>query len=70
MSGKGDTARPVDGPTYRSNHERIFPPKATRAEIAAQLKRHLRMLANSRHRRWWLAVHGTEPPDLPYPDER
>lgn len=24
MSGKGDTPRPVDGPTYRASYDRIF----------------------------------------------
>ena len=26
-AGKGDTARPVDGPKYRANYDRIFSPK-------------------------------------------
>lgn len=34
MSGKGDTPRPVDGPTYRANFERALGPGA-RARQAA-----------------------------------
>lgn len=50
MAGKGDTPRPVNGPKYRANYDRIFLPKTpkktlpsvpTDANICQHTPRHL-----------------------------
>jgi hypothetical protein len=33
MAGKGDTPRPVNGPKYRANYDRIFLPKNHRKSL-------------------------------------
>jgi hypothetical protein len=33
MAGKGDTPRPVNGPKYRANYDRIFTPKTSKKPL-------------------------------------